>query len=44
MTRSAEKAGRLASAGAQPIVCDVFDRPALTSAVRGFRPTYFCMS
>lgn len=38
MTRSAEKAGRLASAGAQPIVCDVFDRPALTSAVRAFSP------
>ena len=38
MTRSAEKASRLASAGAQPIVCDVFDRPALTSAVRSFSP------
>src|ERR1700754_4499311 len=38
MKRSAEKAGRLASIGAQPIVCDVFDRPALTSAVRGFSP------
>ncbi len=38
MTRSAEKAGRLASMGAQPIVCDVFDRPALTSAVRSFSP------
>src|SRR4029077_17217005 len=38
MTRSAEKAGRMASAGAQPIVCDVFDRPALTSAVRAFSP------
>ncbi len=38
MTRSAEKAGRLASAGAQPIVCDVFDRLALTSAVRAFSP------
>ena len=38
MTRSAEKAGRLASMGAQPIVCDVFDRSALTSAVRSFSP------
>jgi nucleoside-diphosphate-sugar epimerase len=38
MTRSAEKANRLASVGAQPIVCDVFDRPALTSAVRSFSP------
>jgi nucleoside-diphosphate-sugar epimerase len=38
MTRSAEKAHWLASVGAQPIVCDVFDRPALTSAVRAFAP------
>jgi nucleoside-diphosphate-sugar epimerase len=38
MTRSADKAGRLTSMGAQPIVCDVFDRPALTSAVRTFSP------
>jgi len=38
MTRSAEKANRLASIGAEPIVCDVFDRPALTSAVRAFSP------
>lgn len=38
MTRSAEKAGRLASMGAQPIVCDVFDRPAVTSAIRSFSP------
>ena len=38
MTRSAEKAGRLASMGAQPIICDVFDRSALTSAVRSFSP------
>ena len=29
MTRSSEKAGRLAAMGAQPIVCDVFDRSAL---------------
>ncbi|MDD7811876.1 NAD(P)-dependent oxidoreductase [Mycobacterium sp. CSUR Q5927] len=38
MTRSAGKADRLASLGAQPIVCDVFDRPALTRAVRSFAP------
>jgi uncharacterized protein YbjT (DUF2867 family) len=38
MTRSAEKAGQLASVGAQPIVCDVFDRSALTGAVRAFAP------
>ena len=38
MTRSAVKANRLASVGAQPIVCDVFDRPALTRAVRSFSP------
>jgi NAD(P)H-binding len=38
MTRSTEKAGGLAAMGAQPIVCDVFDRSALTSAVRSFSP------
>jgi uncharacterized protein YbjT (DUF2867 family) len=38
MTRSATKAGLLESAGAQAIVCDVFDRPGLTSAVRAFAP------
>jgi nucleoside-diphosphate-sugar epimerase len=38
MTRSPEKADELARAGAQPIVCDVFDRPALTAAVRAFSP------
>jgi nucleoside-diphosphate-sugar epimerase len=38
MTRSAAKAGLLASAGAQPIICDVFDRPGLTGAVRAFAP------
>ena len=38
LTRSAEKAGWLASLGAQAIVCDVFDRSALTSAVRSFSP------
>jgi uncharacterized protein YbjT (DUF2867 family) len=38
MTRSATKAGPLANSGVQAIVCDVFDRPALTSAVRAFKP------
>ena len=38
MTRSSEKAGRLAALGAQPIVCDVFDRSALMSAVHSFAP------
>jgi nucleoside-diphosphate-sugar epimerase len=38
MTRSVAKADRLASLGAQPIVCDVFDRTALTDAVRSFSP------
>ena len=38
MTRSAEKGTRLASIGAEPIVCDVFDRPALTRSVRAFSP------
>jgi nucleoside-diphosphate-sugar epimerase len=38
MTRSAEKAGRLSAMGTQPIVCDVFDRSALTSAVQSFSP------
>jgi len=38
MTRSAEKAGRLAAMGTEPIVCDVFDRSALRSAVRSFSP------
>jgi uncharacterized protein YbjT (DUF2867 family) len=38
MTRSAEKANRLAFVGAQPIVCDVFDRSALISAIRSFSP------
>jgi nucleoside-diphosphate-sugar epimerase len=38
MTRSTDKAGLLVSAGAEAIVCDVFDRPGLTSAVRAFVP------
>lgn len=38
MTRSAEKAGMLADAGAQPVVCDVFDGAAITRAVTEFGP------
>jgi nucleoside-diphosphate-sugar epimerase len=38
LTRSPGKADRLAALGARPIVCDVFDRSALTTAVRGFAP------
>jgi nucleoside-diphosphate-sugar epimerase len=38
VTRSPSKAGPLASAGAQAIVCDVFDREELTRAVRTFAP------
>ena len=38
MTRSAEKADRLAAMGTEPIVCDVFDLAALVSAVRSFAP------
>jgi nucleoside-diphosphate-sugar epimerase len=38
MTRTAEKANRLAAVGAEPIVCDVFDREALARAVRSFSP------
>lgn len=38
MTRSAEKVEWLASLGAEPIVCDVFDRAALIRAVDGFAP------
>jgi nucleoside-diphosphate-sugar epimerase len=38
MTRSTAKAGQLTTAGAQAIVCDVFDRPGLTDAVRAFAP------
>jgi nucleoside-diphosphate-sugar epimerase len=38
MTRSAEKADRLAAMGTLPIVCDVFDLAALVSAVRSFSP------
>jgi len=38
MTRSADKAGALHAAGAEPVVCDVFDAPAVHDAVAGFAP------
>ncbi len=38
MTRSPGKADLIARLGAEPVVCDVFDREALTKAVRDFAP------
>src|SRR3954471_16160742 len=38
MTRSADKAELLSRLGAEPVVCDVYDREALTAAVRDFAP------
>ncbi len=38
MTRSDEKASGLAAMGAQPIVCNVFDRQGLSRSVRWFSP------
>jgi nucleoside-diphosphate-sugar epimerase len=38
MTRSASKMELLAELGAEPILCDVFDRDALIRAVRDFKP------
>ena len=38
MTRSLGKAGLLRELGAQPVVCDVFDRDALTRVVAAFGP------
>lgn len=38
MTRTKAKAGALAQAGAEPVVCDVFDAGALTAAVTAFAP------
>ena len=38
MTRSPEKADGLRRLGAEPLVCDVFDVPALEEAVASFRP------
>jgi uncharacterized protein YbjT (DUF2867 family) len=38
MTRSPSKTELLAQLGAEPILCDVFDRDALIQAVRDFKP------
>jgi nucleoside-diphosphate-sugar epimerase len=38
MTRSESKASGLTALGAEPIICDVFDRPALTDAMHRFSP------
>jgi nucleoside-diphosphate-sugar epimerase len=38
MTRTPEKAEHLRRLGADPVVCDVFDREALRQAVVAFRP------
>jgi len=38
MTRSPDKAGQLRDLGADPVICDVFDRDALIRAVAAFRP------
>ena len=38
MTRSADKAEWLSSLGAEPIICDVFDRAGLIVAVKSFSP------
>jgi nucleoside-diphosphate-sugar epimerase len=38
LTRSPSKTELLSHHGAEPILCDVFDRQALIEAVRGFKP------
>ena len=38
LTRSADKTELLSKLGAEPILCDVFDREALIQAVRDFKP------
>ncbi|ANI39291.1 NAD-dependent epimerase/dehydratase family protein [Mycolicibacterium vaccae] len=38
MTRSPKHLDRLAAAGAEPILCDVFDRAGLREALRAFAP------
>jgi nucleoside-diphosphate-sugar epimerase len=38
MTRSPEKASGLRMLGAEPVVCDVFERQALEKAIVSFRP------
>lgn len=40
MTRSPAKAEELGALGADPVVCDVFDAPALTEAIVGFAPEH----
>jgi uncharacterized protein YbjT (DUF2867 family) len=40
MTRSADKTDLLSRLGAEPIVCDVFDRDRLIEAVRDFAPDF----
>src|SRR5437588_11792172 len=37
MTRSPDKAELLRALGAEPVICDVFDRDAVREAVRAFR-------
>jgi nucleoside-diphosphate-sugar epimerase len=38
MTRSPQKADQLRALGGEPVVCDVFDRDALSAAVTSFAP------
>jgi nucleoside-diphosphate-sugar epimerase len=38
MTRSAERASLVRDLGAEPVICDVYDLAALTTAMTGFRP------
>ena len=38
LTRSPSKTELLSHLGAEPILCDVFDREALIQAVRDFKP------
>ncbi|WP_433579891.1 NAD-dependent epimerase/dehydratase family protein [Nocardia brasiliensis] len=38
MTRSAGKSEQVRAAGAEPVICDVYDADALTAAVREFGP------
>lgn len=38
MTRTPVKAELVRELGGQPVICDVYDAPALTTAVRGFLP------
>ncbi|WP_069167796.1 NAD-dependent epimerase/dehydratase family protein [Nocardia altamirensis] len=38
MTRSAAKTEQVRAAGAEPVICDVYDQDALTAAVVGYGP------